>query len=66
MDKGWIVTGLLSLLVAVGTAVVTESGFVGTLAFFAAFGAIVFGALIGDEIGNRLHRYVSYRNHKKQ
>jgi hypothetical protein len=65
MDKGWIITGILSLLVAAGTVVVTGSGFAGTLAFFGAFGAIVFGALIGDEIGNRLHRYVSYRNHKK-
>jgi hypothetical protein len=66
MDKEWVITVLLSGLLAVGTFVVTGSGFAGVVAFFGGIGAIVFGVLIGDEIGRRLHRYFSYRNHKKQ
>jgi len=65
MDKEWVATILLSAALAVGTFVVTGSGFAGVVAFFGGVGAIIIGVLIGDEIGRRLHRYFSYRNHKK-
>lgn len=66
MDKEWVATILLSAALAVGTFVVTGEVIAGVVAFFGSVGAIIIGVLIGDEIGRRLHRYFSYRNHKKQ